>query len=171
MCLGTLWQPWWRNKNQIPHSDDKDFRNSWGKNLSLQYTWALKLPEFYGNFYPLYCIYISKQFFSNLIRILVVHFNNGPYYYLKSKVRQMSAVLLRRIYSSSVDFYDKLAPALQEEMKSDLLQAINTEQLPTIRKKICDAVAELSRSLLGKFSVLCLCNLCDLMVLNVIGWS
>lgn len=68
----------------------------------------------------------------------------------------MSAVLLRRIYSSSVDFYDKLAPALQEEMKNDLLQTINTEQLPTIRKKICDAVAELSRSLLGKFSVLCL---------------
>lgn len=62
----------------------------------------------------------------------------------------MSAVLLRRIYSSSVDFYDKLAPALQEEMKNDLLQAINTEQLPTIRKKICDAVAELSRSLLDE---------------------
>lgn len=97
----------------------------------------------------------------------VVHFNNGPYYYLKSKVRQMSAVLLRRIYSSSVDFYDKLAPALQEEMKNDLLQAINNEQLPTIRKKICDAVAELSRSLLGKFSVLFLHILCDFIMLNV----
>ena len=62
----------------------------------------------------------------------------------------MSAVLLRRIYSSSVDFYDKLEPALQEEMKNDLLKAIDDEQVPTIRKKICDAVAELSRSLLGE---------------------
>ena len=62
----------------------------------------------------------------------------------------MSAVLLRRIYSSSVDFYDKLDAALQEEMKTDLLKAIGDEQIPTIRKKVCDAVAELSRSLLGE---------------------
>lgn len=62
----------------------------------------------------------------------------------------MSAVLLRRIYSSSVDFYDKLDPALQQEMKNDLLKAIEVEQMPTIRKKVCDAVAELSRSLLGE---------------------
>ena len=63
----------------------------------------------------------------------------------------MSAVLLRRIFSSSVDFYDKLDAALQEQMKNDLLKAIGDEQIPTIRKKICDAVAELSRSLLGEF--------------------
>ena len=62
----------------------------------------------------------------------------------------MSAVLLRRIYSSSVDFYDKLDPALQQQMKNDLLKAIECEQVSTIRKKICDAVAELSRSLLGE---------------------
>lgn len=65
----------------------------------------------------------------------------------------MSAVLLRRIYSSSVDFYDKLDPALQQEMKNYLLKAIQEEQVQTIRKKVCDAVAELSRSLLGKFQV------------------
>ena len=65
----------------------------------------------------------------------------------------MSAVLLRRIYSSSVDFYDKLDPAFQQEMKNDLLKGIKEEQVPTIRKKICDAVAELSRSLLGEFQV------------------
>ncbi len=69
------------------------------------------------------------------------------------KVRQMSAVLLRRIYSSSVDFYDKLDPAFQQEMKDNLLKAIQEEQVQTIRKKVCDAVAELSRSLLGEFQV------------------
>lgn len=63
----------------------------------------------------------------------------------------MSAVLLRRIYSSSVDFYDKLDPTFQQGMKNDLLQAIGNEEVQTIRKKICDAVAELSRSLLGEF--------------------
>lgn len=63
----------------------------------------------------------------------------------------MSAVLLRRIFSSSVDFYDKLDPAFQQEMKNDLLEAIGDEEVQTIRKKVCDAVAELSRSLLGKF--------------------
>lgn len=66
------------------------------------------------------------------------------------KVRQMSAVLLRRIFSSSVDFYDKLDQAFQQEMKNDLLKAINEEQAQAVRKKVCDAVAELSRSLLGK---------------------
>lgn len=62
----------------------------------------------------------------------------------------MSAVLLRRIFSSSVDFYDKLDQAFQQEMKNDLLKAINEEQAQAVRKKVCDAVAELSRSLLGK---------------------
>ncbi|XP_078381779.1 importin-5-like [Oculina patagonica] len=66
------------------------------------------------------------------------------------EVRQMSAVLLRRIYSSSVDFYDKLDPAFQQEMKDNLLKAIQEEQVQTIRKKVCDAVAELSRSLLDE---------------------
>ena len=62
----------------------------------------------------------------------------------------MSAVLLRGIFSSSVDFYDKLDQAFQQEMKNDLLKAINEEQAQAVRKKVCDAVAELSRSLLGK---------------------
>lgn len=70
--------------------------------------------------------------------------------FYKSKVRQMSAVLLRRIFSSSVDFYEKLDPTLQQGMKDGLLKAIEEEQIPTVRKKICDAVAELSRSLLGE---------------------
>ena len=65
----------------------------------------------------------------------------------------MSAVLLRRIFSSSVDFYDKLDPAFQQEMKNDLLKGIGDEEVQTIRKKVCDAVAELSRSLLGKFTL------------------
>ncbi|CAH3175486.1 unnamed protein product [Porites lobata] len=66
------------------------------------------------------------------------------------EVRQMSAVLLRRIFSSSVDFYEKLDPTLQQGMKDGLLKAIEEEQIPTVRKKICDAVAELSRSLLDE---------------------
>ena len=47
----------------------------------------------------------------------------------------MSAVLLRRIFSSSVDFYDKLDQAFQQEMKNDLLKAINEEQAQAVRKK------------------------------------
>lgn len=49
-----------------------------------------------------------------------------------------------------MDFYDKLDQAFQQEMKNDLLKAINEEQAQAVRKKVCDAVAELSRSLLGK---------------------
>lgn len=62
----------------------------------------------------------------------------------------MSAVLLRRIYSSSVDFYQKLDVNLQQAMKADLLKGISEEQVPTVQRKICDAVAELARSLLGE---------------------
>ena len=68
----------------------------------------------------------------------------------------MSAVLLRRMFASSVDVYEKLEPSLQQAVKSDLLKAINDEQLPTVRKKICDAVAELSRCLLGNMKFLVL---------------
>ena len=78
--------------------------------------------------------------------------------FYKLKVRQMSAVLLRRIFSSSVDFYEKLDPTLQQGMKDGLLKAIEEEQIPTVRKKICDAVAELSRSLLGELQ--CLVQTC-----------
>ena len=81
-------------------------------------------------------------------------FSNHTLILISLKVRQMSAVLLRRIFSSSVDFYDKLDPAFQQEMKNDLLKAIGDEEVQTIRKKVCDAIAELSRSLLGRYQAI-----------------
>ena len=64
----------------------------------------------------------------------------------------MSAVLLRRLYSSTVDLYEKLSTEIQELSKVELLKAIQEEQSLNVKWKICDAVAEIARCLLGNVS-------------------
>ncbi|KAG5852294.1 hypothetical protein ANANG_G00060860 [Anguilla anguilla] len=65
------------------------------------------------------------------------------------EVRQMAAVLLRRLLSSSFDeIYPSLPPDMQTAIKSELLLGIQSEALPNIRKKVCDIAAELSRNLI-----------------------
>lgn len=62
----------------------------------------------------------------------------------------MAAVLLRRIFANTVDFIKKLGDEALTSVKADLLQGIQEEQNPSVRRKICDVTSELSKSLLGK---------------------
>uniref|UniRef100_A0A3Q0RWT9 Importin-5 n=1 Tax=Amphilophus citrinellus TaxID=61819 RepID=A0A3Q0RWT9_AMPCI len=64
-------------------------------------------------------------------------------------VKQMAAVLLRRLLSSSFEeIYPGLTLEMQTAIKTELLTGIQHETSPTIRKKICDIAAELSRNLI-----------------------
>uniref|UniRef100_A0A3P9P6W6 Karyopherin (importin) beta 3 n=1 Tax=Poecilia reticulata TaxID=8081 RepID=A0A3P9P6W6_POERE len=65
------------------------------------------------------------------------------------EVRQMAAVLLRRLLSSSFEeIYPGLTLAMQTAIKTELLSSIQQEALPNIRKKVCDIAAELCRNLI-----------------------
>uniref|UniRef100_A0A8C5C657 TOG domain-containing protein n=1 Tax=Gadus morhua TaxID=8049 RepID=A0A8C5C657_GADMO len=67
-----------------------------------------------------------------------------------SVVKQMAAVLLRRLLSSSFEeIYPGLTVEMQTAVKTELLASIQTEASPNIRKKVCDIAAELSRNLVG----------------------
>lgn len=67
-----------------------------------------------------------------------------------AQVKQMAAVLLRRLLSSSFEeIYPGLAETMQMAIKTELLSSIQLETSPNIRKKVCDIAAELSRNLIG----------------------
>ncbi|KAF5892917.1 importin-5, partial [Clarias magur] len=65
------------------------------------------------------------------------------------EVRQMAAVLLRRLLSSSFEeVYPSLTVDIQTAVKTELLSSIQLDGSLSIRKKICDVAAELARNLL-----------------------
>ncbi|XP_073520272.1 importin-5 [Phyllobates terribilis] len=65
------------------------------------------------------------------------------------EARQMAAVLLRRLLSSSFEeVYPSLPADVQNAIKSELLLVIQLEAQSSMRKKICDIVAELARNLI-----------------------
>uniref|UniRef100_A0A667Z6G0 Karyopherin (importin) beta 3 n=1 Tax=Myripristis murdjan TaxID=586833 RepID=A0A667Z6G0_9TELE len=65
------------------------------------------------------------------------------------EVKQMAAVLLRRLLSSSFEeIYPGLTLEMQTAIKTELLTSIQQETSPNIRKKVCDIAAELSRNLI-----------------------
>uniref|UniRef100_A0A7N6BL69 TOG domain-containing protein n=1 Tax=Anabas testudineus TaxID=64144 RepID=A0A7N6BL69_ANATE len=65
------------------------------------------------------------------------------------EVKQMAAVLLRRLLSSSFEeIYPSLTIEMQTAIKTELLTSIQQETSPNIRKKVCDIAAELSRNLI-----------------------
>ncbi|XP_070711530.1 importin-5 [Pempheris klunzingeri] len=65
------------------------------------------------------------------------------------EVKQMAAVLLRRLLSSSFEeIYPGLTLEMQTAIKTELLTSIQQETSPTIRKKVCDIAAELCRNLI-----------------------
>ncbi|TMS11688.1 Importin-5 [Larimichthys crocea] len=65
------------------------------------------------------------------------------------EVKQMAAVLLRRLLSSSFEeVYPGLTLEMQTAIKTELLTSIQQETAPTIRKKVCDIAAELCRNLI-----------------------
>lgn len=68
------------------------------------------------------------------------------------QVRTMAAVLLRRVFLQLEykDLIDDLQPEVLSSCQAELLMAIQTEGHASIRRKICDAVAELARSSLGE---------------------
>eukprot|EP00058_Branchiostoma_floridae_P007832 XP_002593320.1 hypothetical protein BRAFLDRAFT_119588 [Branchiostoma floridae] len=66
------------------------------------------------------------------------------------EVRQMGAVLLRRLLTMSFEeAWPTFPPELQAAIKTQLLAGIQQETTPNVRRKICDATAELARNLMG----------------------
>uniref|UniRef100_A0AAR2IXI6 Importin-5 n=1 Tax=Pygocentrus nattereri TaxID=42514 RepID=A0AAR2IXI6_PYGNA len=64
-------------------------------------------------------------------------------------VRQMAAVLLRRLLSSAFEeVYPGLTIDVQMAIKTELLASIQMDSSSSIRKKVCDVAAELARNLL-----------------------
>lgn len=73
---------------------------------------------------------------------------------LSTQVKQMAAVLLRRLLSSSFEeIYPGLTLEMQTAIKTELLTSIQQESTPNIRKKVCDIAAELCRNLIGNAAV------------------
>uniref|UniRef100_A0A8D3DFH2 Importin subunit beta-1/Transportin-1-like TPR repeats domain-containing protein n=1 Tax=Scophthalmus maximus TaxID=52904 RepID=A0A8D3DFH2_SCOMX len=70
------------------------------------------------------------------------------------EVKQMAAVLLRRLLSSSFEeIYPGLTVEMQTAIKTELLSSIQQETSPNIRKKVCDIAAELCRNLIGNHQI------------------
>lgn len=68
---------------------------------------------------------------------------------LSEEPRQMAAVLLRRLFSTDfADFYPKLPPESQQQLKEQVLLGIQLEQTSSMRHKICDVAAEMARNLI-----------------------
>ncbi|XP_077293524.1 karyopherin beta 3 isoform X2 [Arctopsyche grandis] len=68
---------------------------------------------------------------------------------MDENMRSMSAVLLRRLFASDFqDFYPKLPPEGQAQFKQQVLQTLQVQQSPVVRKKVCDVVAEVARDLI-----------------------
>ncbi|KAK7090444.1 importin-5-like [Littorina saxatilis] len=65
------------------------------------------------------------------------------------EVRTMACILLRRMFTTNFEeLWPKLPPELQNGLKTELLLALKEEQTPAVRKKICEAIAELARNML-----------------------
>ncbi|KAJ6632921.1 Importin-5 [Pseudolycoriella hygida] len=63
--------------------------------------------------------------------------------------QEIAAVLLRRLFSSDFqEFYSKLPPESQAQLKEQLLLAIQQDRYPSVRQKICELIAEVARLLL-----------------------
>lgn len=63
--------------------------------------------------------------------------------------RQMAAVLLRRLFANEfMEFYPKLPPESQAQLKERVLLAIQQEQTVQLRHKVCDVAAEVARNLI-----------------------
>ena len=57
----------------------------------------------------------------------------------------MAAVLLRRLLSNLEDFTTVIPEGVQEQCRVQLLQGAQVEQNPNMKKKYCDAIAELAK--------------------------
>lgn len=65
------------------------------------------------------------------------------------EARQMSAVLLRRVFSNDfMDFYPKLPPESQQQLREQVLLSVQQVQTEQLRHKVCEVVAEVARNLI-----------------------
>ncbi len=65
----------------------------------------------------------------------------------------MASVLLRRLYTTSFEeFWTEFPPDVQATVKQEMLLSVQLEQNATIRKKVCECVAEFARNMLGRRS-------------------
>ncbi|XP_033332142.1 karyopherin beta 3 [Megalopta genalis] len=70
---------------------------------------------------------------------------------LMEEMRAMAAVLLRRLFSSEfMDFYPKIPPEAQVQLKEQILLSVQNEQTETIRRKVCEVAAEVARNLIDE---------------------
>ncbi|KAL1491195.1 hypothetical protein ABEB36_011831 [Hypothenemus hampei] len=68
---------------------------------------------------------------------------------LREDARQIAAVLLRRVFSNDfIEFYPKLTPEQQAHLKEKVLLAVQQVQTEHLRRKVCEVVAEVARSLI-----------------------
>ena len=67
----------------------------------------------------------------------------------------MAAVLLRRVFLQleNKDLVEDLTPEVLASCRAELLLSVQTESNASIRRKICDAIAELARSSIGNVMV------------------
>ena len=63
----------------------------------------------------------------------------------------MAAVLLRRLLSNLEEFTTSIPDEVQQLCKVQLLQGVQVEQNANMRKKFCDAIAELAKCYISKF--------------------
>nr|CAH7769767.1 unnamed protein product [Callosobruchus chinensis] len=94
----------------------------------------------------------AEEAYSNLpVETKVTHLLNAIHNaQLGDEARQMSAVLLRRVFANDfMDFYPKLPPEAQVQLKERVLLAVQqlqtTEQL---RHKVCEVASEVARNLI-----------------------
>ena len=75
------------------------------------------------------------------------------------QLKSIAAVLLRRIFLQLEykDIAEDLEVNVLRASKAELLLALQSETSPHIRRKICDAVAEIARSYLGVCVCVCVC--------------
>ncbi|KAF6207377.1 hypothetical protein GE061_018618 [Apolygus lucorum] len=65
------------------------------------------------------------------------------------EARQMASILLRRLFSSDFgDFFPKLPLESQQELKNQVLLALQMDQSDNMRRKSCEVAAEMARNLI-----------------------
>lgn len=68
---------------------------------------------------------------------------------LSVEVRTLAPVLLRRLFANNFEeFWPQVPANIQNAVKEQILVLIQEEDTPAVRKKICDAAAELARNLI-----------------------
>lgn len=64
-----------------------------------------------------------------------------------SKIKSLSAVLIRKILDVGTNNWKGLAPELKASFKEDLLQVMVNEKDKSVKNKICDAVAKIGENI------------------------